>query len=46
MLLTIERIHNSLEKLITENRNLSVATNGKTKGSFHRGKGFPRHPTA
>jgi hypothetical protein len=29
MLLTIERIHNSLEKQHTENRNLLVATGGK-----------------
>lgn len=29
MLLTIERIHNSLEKQHTENRNLLVVTGGK-----------------
>jgi len=29
MLLTIERIHKSLEKQYTENRNLLVATGGK-----------------
>jgi len=29
MLLTIERIHNSLEKQQTENRNLLVVTGGK-----------------
>lgn len=41
MLLTIERIHNSPEKQLTENRNLSVVINGKGPRVISAWTGFP-----
>jgi hypothetical protein len=41
MLFTIERIHNSLEKQQTENRNLLVVNGGKGLTAFHLWNRFP-----